>query len=306
MIIPDKLTSELEKLIAIFDKCYMIISQDKFRYNEDQLGQVHSIRFEFEKLDTVKIDTFLANLKNSNIERSTLNGLSKKLTDYIKKYNSKFNQIEKFNKSILIDTILSPYKFDEKITALETSILEIEDEKNKMPAWLKEKECNSFRNELKNLRSIRDKHLNDLSYVLNDYYRSLFLNALEIEQKIDDYFPNENLELGNDLFKRKLISDLYEILTHNEIVSDKQLTFENLYLILNLRKPIVICNTSINKKTLFAFPIIQLSKSIENNTDKENWLEFVAGQLGLKVSSIKSHGHKNEKFTIFYDLFDIK
>ena len=289
MIIPDKLTSELEKLITIFDKCNIILSQDKFRYDADQIRYIDTIKLEYEKLDTIKIDTFLANLKNSNIERSILNGLSKKLTDYIKKYHSKFNQIERLNKSILIYTILSPYKFDEKITALETSIFEIEDEKNKMPSWLKEKECNSFGNELKDLQSIREKQLIDLSYILKDYYRSLFLNAIEIEQKIDDYFPNENLELGNDLFKRKLISDLYEILTHNEIISDKQLTFENLYLILNSRKPIGICNNSINKKTLFAFPIIQLSKVIESNIVKENWLEFVAEQLGLKVSSIKSH-----------------
>ncbi len=308
MIIPDKLSSQLEKLITILDNCYLILSKDRFNYNEDQIDFVNSINLEFEKLTNLKIDTFLANVKNNNLEKSILNGLNKKLSDYIKLYQSKFAEIEKFSKSILVETILSQNQFDEKIKILEDDITDIQDEKNKVPQWLKDKEIPHFNNELQILKSKQEKEVENLSWVLKDYYVSVFLLALEIENKIDAYFPSENLEMQADFFKREFISELYNILKTNNIINFNIVTFENLYLILNEREPKESCVNSINedKRTLLTYPLKKLSMQIKSQNKREIWLDFVSKQLGLKVSSINSHGYKNEKFSIFYDLFGVK
>lgn len=207
MIIPEELTMQLEKLITILNKCGLILSKDKFRYNEDQVELVNSLKFEFEELASIKIDTFLANVKNSNLERSILNGFIAKLTDYISTYESKLYEIEKYDKSILIKRILSQYQFGEKVKILEDDIADIEDERNGMPKWLKEKECDLLRNELENIKSIREKSFDKLSYIKKDYYSSIFLTCLEIENKIDAYFPSKNLEMQSDFFKREFISN---------------------------------------------------------------------------------------------------
>lgn len=308
MIIPKELTLQLEKLITILNNCGLILSKDKFRYNEDQVELVNLIKFEFEELIDIKIDTFLANVKNNNLEKSILNGLNKMLSDYLKIYHSKFDQIEKFSKSILIESILTPYQFDEKVKILEDDIIDIQDEKNKMPKWLKDKETPYFAKKLQIVKFNQEKDVKDLSWVLKDYYGSVFLLVLKIENKIDAYFPSENLEMKSDFFKREFISELYHILKTNDIINFNILTFENLYLILNEREPKESCVNSINedKRTLLTFPLKKLSMQIKLQNKREFWLNFVSKQLGLKVSSIRSHGHKNIKFNIFCELFKIK
>ena len=54
MIIPDKLSSQLEKLITILDNCYLILSKDRFNYNEDQIDFVNSINFVYINIDKFK------------------------------------------------------------------------------------------------------------------------------------------------------------------------------------------------------------------------------------------------------------
>lgn len=307
MIIPDVLTSQLEKLITILDNCCLILSKDKFRYNEDQIDLVNLIKLEFEELKNIKIDTFLANVKNSNLEKSILNGFNKKLSDYIKMYESKFHQIKKFSKSILKEKILSKYQFDEKIKILEDDITDIENERNKMFDWLKEKECDLIRIELENIKSIRKKSFDKLSYIKKDYYSSIFLTCLEIEKKINDYFPDDQLELQDDIVKLSLVANIYEVLLKEKIIEPGKLSLEDYFLIVNMRMPKNNCRNSVKKLELMGFPIKIISKSIKKlSISKFDYFDFVADKLRLNAHTINNKAYMNEKFEIFYPIFNLK
>lgn len=306
MIIPDILTSQLENLIAVLDNCYYKLSHDKFRYNKDQIFVINSIKFEFDELAKFKVDTFLANLKNNHSEKSVLNGLNQKLTDYTKLYKLKSDKIANFNKSVLLESILDEYKFKEKIKILEDDIADIEDERNEMPEWLKEKECQKLSRELENIKSDRQKSSNELSYIKNDYYGSIFIISLEIEKKIDDYFPDNRFTLETDLVKLSLTVKIHDILISNEVIDPKKLSIEDFFLIINHRKPLNNCRDSVKKLVLMSFPINEIAKNIKQSDLKSKYINYVADKLGLNVNTITNKTYKNTKFKMFYMLFGIK
>lgn len=306
MIIPDILTSQLENLIAVLDNCYHKLSHDKFRYCKDQIFVINSIKFEFDELAKFKVDTFLANLKNNHSEKSVLNGLNQKLNDYTKLYKSKSDKIANFNKSVLLESILDEYKFKEKIKILEDDIADIEDERNEMPEWLKEKECQKLSSELENIKSDRQKSFNELSYIKNDYYGSIFIMSLEIEKKIDDYFPDNLFVLEDNIVKLFLAKNIYEVLLNEEIIEPNQLSMEDYFLIINMRDPKKNCKDSVKKLELMSFPIKEISKSIKQKDLKSKYINHVADKLGLNVNTITNKTYKTEKFKIFYFLFGIK
>ena len=97
------------------------------------------------------------------------------------------------------------------------------------------------------------------------------------------------------------------ICEENNIFIKENLSFENFYLTLNRREPKQKILGSIIKKTVFAFPMKNLSKKIENKNQRTNWLQFVCQQFGLSTNSVNSHGDKKDDSTeVFYGLFGIQ
>jgi len=124
---------------------------------------------------------------------------------------------------------------------------------------------------------------------------------------INSYFPEKILENSTDIFDRNFINELYNICVENVIFKPENVSFENFYLIINERDPKKNCMNKIDRKTVFAFPIKNLSKKIGDRQERENWIEYVCDQLTLRQGSVNSHGDKKSSSTkVFYELFNIE
>jgi len=200
------------------------------------------------------------------------------------------------------------YRYLNKISILENDIREIRDEKNKMPNWLKDKECEYFKTEIEKINSEFKIGKEVFLWIKEDYYTLAYHASSEILKEIRNSFPNEEvLEMDEDIFKFDYTYELWKILAENKIINIEILTIENFHLIINNRNPKTDCKKSVTNRTLINFPLNELSKKVKGlKLNKEKWVSHVCRLLDLNNDSVTKHGYKKDENKIFYDFFGVK
>jgi hypothetical protein len=158
MIIPEEILAQIREIKDIFKSLKQSLLLDTFIYDENEYNIVKKNKFDFTKLENIDFERLIMNIIQNKINPAILNSLIKTLEEYYLNYNSNYNKIKNFDRDMLFIKFLE-YRYLNKISILENDIREIRDEKNKMPNWLKDKECEYFKTEIEkiilNLKLVR-------------------------------------------------------------------------------------------------------------------------------------------------------
>lgn len=306
MIIPNYLSQQISEARTLLNDILKKVQNDTFDYDEFQIFRLENYREYLEKIKATEFEKLIIETKNLNLNREIFNGLLSNIEDYTVLYLKIKNKTDAFDINKLYDVYLNN-SFEKEIEIVKNDILEVEDEKNPLPKFEKEKLLKEFKEIIRSIQEKRDNHIKISDWFFINYYEKFYEELKALEFLINQYFPENKLEINEDLFDRNLINALYNICLNECILKPENISFEDFYLILNKRQPKQIGVNSIEKKTQFSFPIKNLSKRIEDKNQRKNWIQFVSIQFGLSVNSVNSHGDtKDESTEIFYDLFGIK
>ena len=73
---------EISSLIKIFDKAFLLLSTDKFLYNEAEMEKLYESKKISEELDEIKLDVFFMQLANEGFKEVIFNDLLIKIGKY--------------------------------------------------------------------------------------------------------------------------------------------------------------------------------------------------------------------------------
>ena len=307
MIIPEEILAQIREIKDIFKNLNQSLLLDTFIYDENEYNIVKKNKFDFTKLENIDFERLIMNIIQNKINPAILNSLIKTLEEYNINYKSNYNKIKNFDREMLFIKFLE-YRYLNKISILENDIREIRDEKNKMPDWLKDKECDYFKTEIVKINSEFKIGKEVFLWIKEDYYTLAYHASSEILKEIRNSFPNEEvLEMDEDIFKFDYTYELWKILAENKIINIEILTIENFHLIINNRNPKTDCKKSVTNRTLINFPLNELSKKVKGlKLNKEKWVSHVCRLLDLNNDSVTKHGYKKDENKIFYDFFGVK
>ena len=71
---------EISSLIKIFDKAFLLLSTDKFLYNEAEMEKLYESKKISEELDEIKLDVFFMQLANEGFKEVIFNSYKLLLT----------------------------------------------------------------------------------------------------------------------------------------------------------------------------------------------------------------------------------
>ena len=255
MIIPEEILAQIREIKDIFKNLNQSLLLDTFIYDENEYNIVKKNKFDFTKLENIDFERLIMIIIQNKIDPAILNSLIKTLEEYKINYKSNYNKIKNFDREMLFIKFLE-YRYLNKISILENDIREIRDEKNKMPDWLKDKECDYFKTEIVKINSEFKIGKEVFLWIKEDYYTLAYHASSEILKEIRNSFPNEEvLEMDEDIFKFDYTYELWKILAENEIINIEILTKENFHLIINNRNPKTDCKKSVTNRTLINFPL---------------------------------------------------
>lgn len=307
MTITENITKQITEVKNIFNEFNLSLEVDDFIFDEREISILERNKNNFSKLKEIDFNNLIMDIILNNVNPKILNSLVKTFEEYNLNFKSKYSKIRNFDRDRLFKNFLE-YRYLDKISILENDIKEIKDNTNKMPDWLKDKECDYFKNEIEKINSEFEIGKEAFLWIKKDYYTLAFQASSEMEKEIQKSFSKQQaLETEEDIFSLEYVLDFRKMLINNDIIDVEKLTKENLYRILNQREPLSDCSECVKIKTSINFPLNELSKKVKKKgLDKEKWINHVYKILNLNKNSITSHGYKNEKNEIFYDFFGIK
>jgi|GEM_PF-5822193 len=305
MMVPDYISKQIFEIRNLLNEVLREVQDDTFDYDEFQIFRSEKYREFLNKIKGIEFEKLIVEAKNLHLTKEVFSGILSNIENYQRFYLKKKSKIKAFNINRLYDVYLKIH-FDKEIAILKNDISDVEDMNNPLPNWEKAKLIQEFEGNLRNIPEKRDRHIKTFDWFFINYYEKFNDEFQAIEKLTNDYFPEKTLETETDIFERNFINDLYRICEENQIFKKENLSFENFYLILNRREPKQKVFGSIIKKTVFSFPIKNLSKKIENKNQRANWLQFVCQQFGLSTKSVNSHGdNKDDSTELFLKLFHI-
>lgn len=306
MKISEHIFDRVSEIRNIINEILNEVQNDSLQYDSFQILRQEKYLKYHNSIRGIELGKLIIEAKNLNFNKEIFYGILINIENYKQSYLKKKSKIDAFNLNKLYAVYLKN-RFDKEISIAKNDILEVSDIKNALPEIEKEKILREFKEFLANLQNKRDNHIKTFDWFFINYYEKFYEELQAIENLINEYFPEKALESDTDIFERNFANDLYRICVDNQIFKKENVSFENFYLILNTREPKQICVNTIEKKTVFAFPIKKFSKRIEDKNQRENWIQFICSQFGLSAKSVNSHGDtKDESTEIFYDLFGVK
>ena len=273
---------EISSLIKIFDKAFLLLSTDKFLYNEAEMEKLYESKKISEELDEIKLDVFFMQLANEGFKEVIFNDLLIKIGKYDDLvFEKKIITNNKFLNAYF-ERIPQLFKIQQRIKIKEKDICDV-------------KQYNSV-----HLKQEKEQIYNKYSWIKTNYYLEILIKAYNIIEKIETYFKVSLLKPTNQIFDSDITKKIFDIIVEKNYINSKsQLTFEDFNFILNLKKPKQKCTNAL-KVTHFAYLYKLLSDAVEKKgLKKSEWENFVIKEFNLTESTLKSRFHKTEENKIF-------
>ncbi len=302
------LSKQIKDLSESFNEINIVMRDDFLTLDIFQDKKQIFYHDSFTKLKEFPFEELLIELKQEDINEGVLNCLKSRLNENVDNYTKQKLKYQAFEYT---DLYCNVYKdsFDKQISIYKRDIEEIEDVKNLMPDDLKKIEIRYFQKQITDKEAESLEHLRSLQWYFVNYYHKIAELSLNYLTLIQYYYPDNYLEKKEDIFKRNYLNELYEICIVNDVFKEEDISFQNFYLILNQRKPLVSCKQKISKGKIvtFYFVLKYLSEMKKNAKEKNTWLLHVANNLGLEIEIIKKKWNTNTKNThIFSSFFGIE
>lgn len=296
---------EISYLIKVFDSAFLLLSTDKFHYDEAQMKNLYECKEISEELDEKNFDVIFMQLANEGFKGVIFNDLIGKI--------SKYNNLVFEKKAITNNRFLNFYfenipelhKIQQWIEVKEKEILEVEQYNSGMSQLEKKNIISELEKELIHLKLEREQVYNKYSWIKTNYYFKILNKADEIIEKIENYFKVSLLKPTNEIFDSELTRKIFDTMVEEKYINSKsQLTSENFHLILNLKNPKQSCTNAL-KVTHFAYLFKLLSDDVEKKGfKKKEWEDFVIKEFNLTESTLKSRFHQTDKNIIFDEIIN--
>ena len=296
---------EISYLIKVFDSAFLLLSTDKFHYDEAQMKNLYECKEISEELDEKNFDVIFMQLANEGFKGVIFNDLIGKI--------SKYNNLVFEKKAITNNRFLNFYfenipelhKIQQWIEVKEKEILEVEQYNSGMSQLEKKNIISELEKELIHWKLEREQVYNKYSWIKTNYYFKILNKADEIIEKIENYFKVSLLKPTNEIFDSELTRKIFDTMVEEKYINSKsQLTSENFHLILNLKNPKQSCTNAL-KVTHFAYLFKLLSDDVEKKGfKKKEWEDFVIKEFNLTESTLKSRFHQTDKNIIFDEIIN--
>ena len=297
---------EISYLIKVFDSAFLLLSTDKFHYDEAQMKNLYECKEISEELDEKNFDVIFMQLANEGFKGVIFNDLIGKI--------SKYNNLVFEKKAITNNRFLNFYfenipelhKIQQWIEVKEKEILEVEQYNSGMSQLEKKNIISELEKELIHLKLEREQVYNKYSWIKTNYYFKILNKADEIIEKIENYFKVSLLKPTNEIFDSKQTKRIFETMVEKKYINSKsQLTSEDFHLILNLKTPKQNCADAL-KVTHFANIFRLLSDNIEKKGyDNREWKSFVIKEFNLAENTLnRKFSRKQEDFKLFDEIIN--
>ncbi|MDR2221104.1 MAG: hypothetical protein LBE34_00015 [Flavobacteriaceae bacterium] len=288
-------TLKLSQYSKALDKLLSEFKSDEFTYDIWQCYKQESYATVSKELDAIDLEALLIEIRNSNFSKGALNNIVSLLEQLILLFDQHSTEMQNLDLYKLYHRVYITHLFNDKI-ALATEDLKHVKERElplEAPKNHNDADIEYFRKELSNLYTEKEVFEKENTYLLTNYYNSFKTHITKAKDWITTYFPEERLNLDDDLFTSMQVNLLYEECILMQCFSTEDISFEDFYLILNRRKPKAKFTKSFKQVTKFAKELKPYTDKVDKQI-KDQWREFVCTELNLKLSTIKSYGHKSK------------
>ena len=135
---------EISSLIKIFDKAFLLLSTDKFLYNEAEMEKLYESKKISEELDEIKLDVFFMQLANEGFKEVIFNDLLIKIGKYDDLvFEKKIITNNKFLNAYF-ERIPQLFKIQQRIKIKEKDICDVKQYNSVMPEFEKQKIISEF------------------------------------------------------------------------------------------------------------------------------------------------------------------
>ncbi|WP_121965712.1 MULTISPECIES: hypothetical protein [Myroides] len=285
-------TLKLSQYSKTLDKLLDEFKSDEFTYDIWQCYKQESYATVSKELDAIDLEALLIEIRNSNFSKGALNNIAlllEQLSLLFDQHNTKMQNLDFYK---LYHRVYIVHLFNDKI-ALATEDLKHVKERElplEAPKDLNDADIEYFRKELSDLYTEKEVFEKENTYLLTNYYNSFKTHITKAKDWITTYFPEERLNLDDDLFTSMQVNLLYEECILMQCFSTEDISFEDFYLILNRRKPKAKFTQPFKQVTKFAKELKPYTDKVDKQI-KDQWREFVCTELNLNVNTIKSYGH---------------
>jgi hypothetical protein len=276
------------------DRLLNELETDKFTNDIWQCYKQESYAIVYKELDSIDFEVLLIELRNNNFSKGTLYNIVSiidKLNLLFEEYNAQIQSLDLYK---LYHKVYISHLFDDKIKLAIEDLKHVQEREIPLeaPKNLNEVDIEYFKNELEKIRNEKLLFEKENTHLLTDYYSLFKIHISKAKGWITTYFPEERLNLDDDIFTSMQVNLLYEECILMQCFTTNDLIFEDFYLILNRRKPKVPFTQSFKQVTKFAKELKPYTDKVDKQI-KDQWREFVCTELNLNANTIRSYGHKS-------------
>ncbi|GAQ13483.1 hypothetical protein MODO_1138 [Myroides odoratimimus] len=292
----DTTSIKLSKYSKSLDRLLNELETDKFTNDIWQCYKQESYTIVYKDLDSIDFEVLLIELRNNNFSKETLYNIVSiidKLNLLFEEYNTQIQSLDLYK---LYYKVYISHLFDDKIKLAIEDLRHVQEREIPLeaPKNLNEVDIEYFKNELEKIRNEKLLFKKENIHLLTDYYSLFKSHISKAKGWIITYFPEERLNLDDDIFTSMQVNLLYEECILMQCFTTNDLSFEDFYLILNRRKPKVPFTQSFKQVTKFAKELKPYTDKVDKQI-KDQWREFVCTELSLNLNTIKSYGHKTKE-----------
>ncbi|MBB1139019.1 MULTISPECIES: hypothetical protein [Myroides] len=288
---------KLSQYSKLLDRLLNELKTDKFVNDIWQCYKQESYTIVYKELDSIDFEVLLIELRNNNFSKGVLYNIVSiidKLNLLFEEYNTQIQSLDLYK---LYHKVYISHFFDDKIKLAIEDLKHVQEREIPLeaPKNLNEVDIEYFKNELEKIRNEKFLFEKENTHLLTDYYSLFKSHISKTKGWITTYFPEERLNLDDDIFTSMQVNLLYEECILMQCFTTNDLSFEDFYLILNRRKPKTPFTQSFKQVTKFAKELKPYTDKVDKQI-KDHWREFVCSELNLNVNTIKSYGHRTKLY----------